>query len=140
MFVRMRIPTLRTSIVVLAITLAVTTPALAHNNVPGHPGWDISDKGFIGHGDIGFGNCTALVKQWHSGEFSKNGRVKRGFEFLVNAARVCESLGYTAKGPPTQDSVESQPPLTKTGGPPLILVPIALLIVSGLLIRKSTAL
>jgi hypothetical protein len=43
------------------------------------------------------------------------------------AARACQAAGY-----PTS--------LSKTGGPPLILVPIALLVVGGLLIRKSTAL
>jgi len=36
--------------------------------------------------------------------------------------------------------VQSQTPLSETGGLPIILVPVALLVLGGLLIRKSTAL
>jgi hypothetical protein len=131
---------LRTSIVVLAkvlaITLAVTSPAFAMPDsntakpIPGYPEFEVTDKGWIIQGgDLAWGKCPSLVKQTdeHTGDFDQ-----------VQAARACEAAGYTAKGPTTQQ--EPQAPLSKTGGPPLILVPIALLIVGGLLIRKSTAL
>jgi len=121
---------------VLAITLAVITPAFAQpdfNNakpVPGYPEFEITDKGWIIQGgDLAWGKCPSLVKQ--TDEHTEDSD-------QVQAARACEAAGYTAKGPPTQQ--KPQAPLSKTGGPPIILVPIALLLVGGLLIRKSTAL
>ena len=123
---------------VLALTLAVTTPAFALPDfntakpIPGYPEYEITDKGYIIQGgDLVWGKCGSLLKQTdeHTKDFDQ-----------VQAARACEKAGYSAKGSPTQDGVEPQAPLSKTGGPPVILVPIALLIVDGLLIRKATAL
>ncbi|HEX6710630.1 MAG TPA: hypothetical protein VF068_09880 [Rubrobacter sp.] len=51
-------------------------------------------------------------------------------------ARACEKTGYSVNGSQTQDIVEPQTPLTKTGGLPVILAPIALLIVGVLLIHN----
>ena len=56
------------------------------------------------------------------------------------AVSECEKAGFSVNGSPTQDRVEPQTSLTKTGGLPIILVPIALLVVGRLLVRKSTAL
>ena len=124
---------------VLAVTLAVTTPALAAKRVPEHPDWEVTKNGFlIEGGDVVFGKCTTLIKQWHSAEGSTRRASVERWASVEEGIRACQAAGYTAKGLTTRQ--EPQAPLSKTGGPPLILVPIALLIVSGLLIRKSTAL
>lgn len=110
---------------VLAMTLAVTTPALAQQD------FSINDKGYITMGgDVGLGKCGDLLQ--HRDEVPDL--------VALGAIRACKRAGYSAKGSPTQESVEPQTPLSKTGGLPIILVPITLLIVGGLLIRKSTAL
>ena len=163
---RMGPATIRASIVVLAtvlmLTLAVTTPALAQNRPPIPFGQDhiifaindwnkgiitlqnrppiqrpdqvvfvINDKGGIDMGgDVVLGKCSDLLQ--HRNEV-------RDLEKL-GALRACKKAGFTANGSRIQDSVEPKTPLTKTGGPPLILVPIALLVGGGLLIRKSAAL
>jgi hypothetical protein len=110
---------------VLAITLAVTTPALARNDIvtakpiPGHPDFAITDQGhLVEGGDVVLPKCSTLLK--HSDEFSKYG-------FYEDAAKACKAAEHSSS-------------LTKTGGLPVILVPIALLVVGGFLIRKSTAL
>jgi hypothetical protein len=107
---------------VLAITLAVTTPALASNDfatatpIPGYPDFEITDKGVLIHErDVIVGKCGS------SQRFAFQSASLR-----EEAARACEKAGYSAS-------------LAKTGGLPVILVPIALLVVGGLLIRKSTA-
>ena len=124
--------------IVLAITLVVTTPALAMPDfntakpIPGYPEFEITDKGWIIQGgDLAWGKCSTLLQETdeHTKDFDQ-----------VQAARACKKAGYSVKGSPTQDRVEPQTPLTKTGDLPVILVPIALLVVGGLLIRKSTAL
>lgn len=119
----------------LAITLAVTTPALGGTDfatakpIPGYPDYEITDKGNLVYGrDVIVGNCGS--KQ----DFAFNSK-----SLDKEAARACEKAGYSAIKSQTQDRVEPQPPLTKTGGLPVILVPIALLVVGGLLTRKSTA-
>jgi hypothetical protein len=92
---------------VLAITLAVSIPALAQNDVA------INDKGVVSiGGDVVLGKCSDLLQ--HRDEVPD----------LMDAVRACEKAGYSA-------------PLTETGGPPIILVPIALLVAGGLLIRLS---
>ena len=113
---------------VLAITLAVTTPALANQQdeppelpdirigtatpIPGYPDFEITDTGYLIHQrDVILGNCDDT----------------EGFDFPdeslnEQAARACEKAEHMA-------------PLTDTGGPPIILVPIALLVAGGLLIR-----
>jgi hypothetical protein len=123
-------------VIVFATTLAVTTPAFAQPDfntakpIPGHPEFEVTDNGWIIQGgDLGWGKCPSLIKE--TDEHTRDSD-------QVQAARACEAAGYTAKGPPTQQ--KPQAPLSKTGGPPIILVPIALLVLCGLLIRKSTAL
>ena len=108
---------------VLAITLAVTTPALAMPDfntakpIPGYPDYEITDKGnLIYQRDVIVGQCGS------SQDFAFNSK-----SLDEEAAKACEKAERLA-------------PLSKTGGPPLILVPIALLLVGGLLIRKATAL
>ena len=109
---------------VLAITLAVTTPVLAGTDfatakpIPGYPDYKITDKGYlIEGGDVMLPKCSTLLQQ--SEEFSKYG-------FYEGAARACKKAVDSA-------------PLTKTGGLPVILIPIALLVACGFLICKSTA-
>ena len=98
---------------VLTVTLAVNTPALAQYEQT----FAINGKGVLSMGgDIVLGKCSDLLQ--HRNEVRD--LVKLG------ALRACEKAGYTAS-------------LSKTGGLPVILVPITLLIVGGLLIRKTTA-
>jgi hypothetical protein len=102
---------------VLALILAVSTPALAAKPIPGFPDFEITNKGNLIHQrDVILGNCDD-VEDFSFPDESLN----------EQAARACEKA-------------EHMTPLTDTGGPPIILVPIALLVAGGLLIRKSTAL
>ncbi len=53
---------------VLSITLAATTPALADGGTfqatpATYPGYYIGPKGLIVQGDMGFGHCTPLIKE-----------------------------------------------------------------------------
>jgi len=109
---------------VLTITFAVTTPALAQN------GFKVTNNGvlWVG-GDVSFGKRSSLQLDM----FLKKSDQEK-------AVRACKKAGFPVNGSPTQDRVEPQTSLTKTGGPAIILVPIALLVLGGLLIRKSTAL
>jgi hypothetical protein len=107
---------------VLTITLAVTTPTLAFPDIetatpiPGYPDYEITDKGFLVYQrDAIVGKCGS------SQPFAFQSKSLR-----EEAARACEKAEQLA-------------PLAETGGPPIILVPIALLVVGGLLFRKSTA-
>jgi hypothetical protein len=109
---------------VLALTLAVTAPALAGNDfatatpIPGYPDFEITDNGNLVHGgDVIVGKCGSSSQRF----------AFQSASLREEAARACEKAGYSAS-------------LTKTGGLPVILVPIALLVVGGLFIRKSTAL
>lgn len=119
----------------LAVTLAVTTPALADVDIatatpiPGYPDFEITDKGFLIHErDVVVGRCGS------SQRFAFQSASLR-----EEAARACEKAGYSAKGSRTQDREELQAPLPKTGGLPLVLAPIALLVGGGLLIRRATS-
>jgi hypothetical protein len=109
---------------VLAITLAVAAPALAGDiatatSVPGYPDYEITDKGFLVHqGDVIVGKCGSTPTE----DFAFQSKTLR-----EQAAKACEKAEHMAT-------------LTDTGGPPIILVPLALLVVGGLLIRKSIAL
>jgi hypothetical protein len=108
------------AVVVLAISLVVTTPALAIPDfetakpIPGYPDYEITDKGFLVYqGDAVLGKCGST----------------QDFGFLSEslneqAARACEKAADSAA-------------LAKTGGIPVTLAPIALLVVGGLLIRKT---
>jgi hypothetical protein len=106
---------------VLAITLAVTTPALADDietarPIPGYPDFEITDRGYLIHQrDVILGKCGS-TQYFDFPSKSLN----------EQAARACEKAEHMAL-------------LAETGGPPIILVPIALLVVGGLLIRKSIA-
>lgn len=106
----------------LALTLAITTPALADDfatakPIPGYPDFEITDKGFLVHQrDVIVGKCGSPPEDF----------AFQSASLREEAARACEKAGYS-------------PPLTETGGPPVILVPIALLLACGLLICKSTA-
>jgi hypothetical protein len=120
---------------VLAITLAVTTPALAGTDfatakpIPGFPDYEITDKGNLIYGrDVIVGKCGSTQ------DFAFNSK-----SLDKEATRACEKAGYSVKSSPTQDRVEPQTPLTKTGGLPVILVPVTLLVACGFLICKSAA-
>ena len=115
---------------VLAVTLAVTTPALgshseAHQYEHGG-GVFVTDTGLVQKADIAAGNCRDLG----TNDFPRGMYSESDMEKIVKA---CERAGFSV-------NVERQTALSKTGGPPLILVPIALLVACGLLIRKATAL
>ena len=121
---------------VLAITLMVATPALGKGYSLKHQfprGVFVTDNGSVGKEDISAGNCRDLgpnrpnigLNNFFRGIYSES-----DIEKIVS---LCEKKGFSV-------SVERQTSLSKTGGPPLILVPIALLVLGGLLIRKSTAL
>ena len=115
---------------VLAITLAVTTPALGSHSEKhqfAHGGEVfVTDNGLVQKMDVAAGNCRDLgTNNFPRGMYSKS-----DFEKIVS---LCEKKGFSV-------NAELQTSLSKTGGPPLILVPIALLVVGGLLIRKSTTL
>ena len=110
----------------LAITLAVTTPALADDDIAtatpiqgypeGYPDYEITDKGtLVYQRDVIVGKCG-----------SSQPFAFRSQSLREEAARACEKAGYSAS-------------LVKTGSLPVIVVPIALLVVGGLLIRKSAA-
>src|SRR5215203_2840771 len=115
---------------VLAVTLVVTTPALgSHSEEHQYEhGGDVfvTDNGLVQKKDVAAGNCRDLG----TNNFPRVMYSESDFEKII---RACEKKGFSV-------NVERQTPLSKTGGPPLILVPIALLVVGGLLIRKSTTL
>lgn len=106
---------------VLALTLVVATPAFSQvPRADRQPDFNVTDKGWLSEGgDIAWGKCSKIPREVFSGELPPQ------------AARACEEAGFPVKGSPTQT------PLPDTGGPPIILVPITLLVVGGLLIRKS---
>jgi hypothetical protein len=120
---------------VLAVTLAVTTPALGQGYSQKHQyprGVFVADNGSVGKGDISAGNCRDLGPDRPNtgpNNFFRGMYSESDIEKIVIA---CEKAGFLVVG--------RQTPLSETGGPPLILVPIALLVAGGLLIRKSTAL
>ena len=103
------------------------------NGPPAHsqPQWKVTDNGVLVErtfsGAIHYGKCSNLP--WQELFNAPPSEQLHPQE----AVRACEKAGFSV-------NVERQTPLSKTGGPPLILVPIALLVVGGLLIRKSTAL
>ena len=114
---------------VLTITLAVTTPAFAQRDfntakpIPGYPHHEITEKGvLIEGGDVVLGKCSTLFQ---------DSDLLSGYGFYEEAVSACEKAGYTEAG--------YTAPLANTGGLPVVLVPIALLAVCGLLIRKSVA-
>lgn len=109
---------------VLALTLVVATPAFSQvPRADRQPDFDVTDEGWLSEGgDIAWGKCSKIPREVISGELPPQ------------AARACEEAGFPVKGSSTQT------PLPDTGGPPIILVPVALLVVGGLLLfRKSTA-
>jgi hypothetical protein len=121
---------------VLAITLVVATPAFSQGYSQEHQfphGVFVTDNGSVGKGDISAGNCRDLgpdrpdigPDNFFRGVYSES-----DIEKIVS---LCEKKGFSV-------AVERQTSLSKTGGPPLILVPTALLVACGFLIRKSTAL
>jgi hypothetical protein len=115
---------------VLAITLAVTTPALGSHSEEHQfehgGGVFVTDNGLVQKMDVAAGNCRDLG----TNDFPRGMYSESDLEKIVSA---CEKKGFPV-------NVERHTPLSKTGGPPLILVPITLLVVGGLLIRKSAAL
>jgi hypothetical protein len=109
---------------VLTITLVVTTPALAATPIPGYPSFEITDNGELFEGgDIGWGKCSTLLQQRRD-NLTPN---KPYYESEIRVIKACEKAEHIGL-------------LADTGGPQIILVPIALLVAGGLLIRKYTAL
>ena len=107
---------------VLTVTSAVATPAIAVPDfatakpIPGHPDFEITDNGnLVYQRDLIVARCGST----------------RDLEALPKplneqAASACEAAGYPSS-------------LAKTGGLPVTLVPIALLIAGGELIRRVLA-
>ena len=109
--------------IMLALTLVSTTPSLAGVDIataepiPGYPDFEMTDKGTLVYGgDVIVGKCGIPPEDFAFQSASLRER----------AASACEKAGYSA-------------PLSKTGGLPIILAPIALLVACGFLICKSTA-
>jgi hypothetical protein len=102
------------------------------NGPPKHsqPQWKVTDNGVLVErtfsGLFPRGKCSNLPRQLFEAPPSEGVHPQE-------AVRACEKAGFSV-------NVERQTSLPKTGGPPVILVPIALLVVCGLLIRKSTTL
>ena len=116
---------------VLALTLVITMPALGLSHSEEHQfehggGVFVTDNGLVQKKDVAAGNCRDLG----TNNFPRVMYSESDFEKII---RACEKKGFSV-------SVERKTPLSETGGSPLILVPIALLLVGGLLIRNATAL
>jgi hypothetical protein len=121
----------------MALTVATATPALASQRVqtpdfgtatpvPGYSDYEITDDGFLTYeGDIGIAKCASVERN----DFTSTSLYKE----VVN---VCERAGFAPKGERTSEMVTLTTPLADTGGPPLLLLPIALLLGSALLIRR----
>src|SRR5215203_6774609 len=108
---------------VLALTLAVTTPAFAQPDfntakpIPGYPEFEITDKGWIIQGgDLAWGKCSTLLQETdeHTKDFDQ-----------VQAARACEKAGFSEKGSEVMVAtvmettmVNGSPaPIPQSGGP-----------------------
>jgi hypothetical protein len=115
---------------VLAITLAVTTPALAQPDIetakpiPGYP-FEITDKGqLVEGGDVIVGKCGSTQ------DFAF-----RSKSLDKKAARACEKAGFSMPGPGETTMVNGSPiPVPPSGGPAILLPAAALLLGSGILI------
>src|SRR5215213_9461735 len=128
-------------VIVLATTLAVTTPAFAQPDfntakpIPGYPEFEITDKGWIIQGgDLAWGKCSTLLQETdeHTKDFDE-----------VQAARACEKAGFSEKGSEVMVAtvmettmVNDSPapvPIPQSGGPAILLPAAALLVRSGIL-------
>jgi hypothetical protein len=126
---------------VLAVPLAVTTPAFAQPDfntakpIPGYPEFEITDKGWIIQGgDLAWGKCSTLLQETdeHTKDFDQ-----------VQAARACEKAGFSEKGSEVMVAtvmetrmVNGSPapvPIPQSGGPAIVLPAAALLLGSGIL-------
>jgi hypothetical protein len=129
--------------IVLAMTLAVTTPTPAFAQpdfntakpIPGYPEFEITDKGWIIQGgDLAWGKCSTLLQETdeHTGDPDQ-----------VQAARACEKAGFSEKGSEVKVAtvmettmVNGSPvpvPIPSSGGPAILLPAAALLLGSGIL-------
>jgi hypothetical protein len=104
---------------VLAITLAVTTPALAQDH------FNVSDNGVLSYGgDVVLGKCSTLRQ---SSVFPQESMQQK-------AARACEKAGFSMPGPGVTTMVNGSPVPVPTSGGPAILLPAAVLLLgSGIL-------
>jgi len=127
---------------VLAVPLAVTTPAFAQPDwmsdlktakpIPGYPGFEITDKGWIIQGDLAWGKCPTLLQETdeHTGDPDQ-----------VKAARACEKAGFSEKGSEvlvatvmeTTMGTGSPVAIPDGGGPAILPLAAALLLGSGIL-------
>jgi hypothetical protein len=109
---------------VLAMVLALTTPALAQ---PDH--FNVTENGVLIHGgDVVLGKCSTF---WRSGTFPSPQESMR-----QKAARACEKAGFSVPGPGETTMVNGSPvpvPLGGTGGPSILLPAAVLLLGSGIL-------
>jgi hypothetical protein len=108
------------AMVLVVITLAVTTPALAQ---PDH--FNVSDNGVLSYGgDVVLGKCSTLRR---SSTFP-------GESMQQKAARACEKAGFSMPGPGETTMVNGSPAAVPPSGGPAILLPAAaLLLGSGIL-------
>ena len=110
---------------VLAIPLAVTTPALAQ---PDH--FSVTDNGVLSYGgDVVLGKCSTF---WRSGTFPPFPQEP----MQQKAAHACEKAGFSVPGPGGMTMVNGSPvpvPLGGTGGPSILLPAAVLLLGSGIL-------
>jgi hypothetical protein len=121
--------------IVLAMTLAVTTPALAQ----GRFAFKVNDKGEIVHGRYSFGKCSDLQRD----PFHVPGRPDQPASGPQReAVRACEKAGFSV-GPEVTVAtvmettmVNGSPvpvPIPSSGGPAILLPSAALLLGSGIL-------
>jgi hypothetical protein len=126
---------------VLAVPLAVTTPAFAMPDfktakpIPGYPHYEITDKGWIIQGgDLVWGKCPTLLQE--ADKYT-------GDPDMVQAARACEKAGFSEKGSEVMVAtvmettmVNGSPaavPIPSSGGPAILLPAASLLLGSGIL-------
>jgi len=108
---------------VLAMVLALTTPALAQ---PDH--FNVTDNGVLSYGgDVVFGKCSTF---WRSSTFPPFPQES----MQQKAARACEKAGFSVPGPGETTMVNGSPvPVPPSGGPAILLPAAVLLLGSGIL-------
>ena len=104
---------------VLAMTLAVTTPALAQDH------FNVTENGVLSYGgDVVLGKCSTL----------RLGSAFPSESMQQKAARACEKAGFSVPGPGETTMVNGSPvPVPPSGGPAFLLPAAVLLFGSGIL-------
>jgi hypothetical protein len=139
-------------VALLAMMLMIATPALAREMpdfssatpLPSpYTEYEITNDGFlIYEGDIVL-ECESLrfapdMRAYESYEPEVRSELRENDKQEYQAkVEACTEVGFPPKGSGASDMVTLQTPLTKTGGIPSFVVPVALLLGSGLLFRVA---